>query len=408
MPAPRRPGLLVAAAVTITVPGVLAVLAVLGHQRVAPGAAYLPPVALPANSLRAAPAATGPTVGQAQVRTAAVGIERMSQDAITSATASAREAVGLRLLGKSATAGLATSYQGVELIAQLGVNGAVTMISDVWHRSGGLTITRTTDAKELDGGQPYVSYDVDNRSPEGVFGVTKTLVTLLGKHYVALYRGNGSAVGRPALIVDLYRGDESLAARFWLDRQTMVPLRRDVYDTSAQLISEDAFVQVQFGSLPAQPGAGNGGSRNKSAWARAEVPAKLVAGLNGSGWHLPAGLPGGLPLYAAARSQMGLGQVVCLGYSDGLSVVSLFAQRGTLAAKMAGWAPVDLSGHRVYVAGHTITWAGRGFVYTIIADAPPQTVKQVVASLPPATSPGFLGRIGRGLDRLAALINPFG
>ena len=103
-----------------------------------------------------------------------------------------------------------------------------------------------------------------------------------------------------------------------------------------------------------------------------------------------------------------MGQVVYLGYSDGLSVVSLFVQRGTLPAKMAGWAPVNLNGHLVYVAGHSITWAGRGFVYTIIADAPLQTVKQVVASMPPAASPGFLGRMGRGLHRLAALVNPFG
>ena len=408
MPALHRPGLLVSAAVTITVPSVLAALAVLGHERVAPEAAYTPPVALPADTLPAAPAATVPATGPRQVHIAAVGTESAA-DALGTAVVTASEAAGLRLLGKSATAGLATSYQGVELIAQLGVGGAVTMISDVWHSSGGETITRTTDAKELDGSQPYVAYDVDNRSPEGVFGVTKTLVTLLGRHYVAVYRGSGSAVGRPALVVDLQRGDGSLAARFWLDRQTMVPLRRDVFDTSAQLISEDAFVQVQFGSPAAQPGAaGNGGSRQKSAWAKADVPAELVSGLNGSGWHLPAGLPGGLPLYAAARSHTGIGQVICLGYSDGLSVVSLFVQRGTLAAKMAGWVPVDLSGHLVYVAGHSITWAGRGFVYTVIADAPPQTVKQVVASLPPATSPGFLGRIGRGLDRLAALVNPFG
>ena len=401
MPTLRRPGLLVSAAVTITVPGVLAALAVLGHERVAP-------VTFPADSLPAAPAATVPAADTAQVRDAAPGIVKAEQDTISTAVASAREAAGLRLLGRSAAAGLATSYQGVELIAQLGVDGAVTMISDVWHRSGGLTITRTTDPTELDVSQPSGFYDVDNRSPEGVFGVTKTLVTLLGRHYVAVYRGNGSAVGRPALIVDLHRGDGSLAARFWLDSLTMVPLRRDVYDTSAQLISEDAFVQVQFGSLAAQPGAAaNGGSPDKQAWAKADVPAKLIAGLNGSGWHLPAGLPG-LPLYAAAQSQTGMGQVVCLGYSDGLSVVSLFVQRGTLPAKMAGWAPVNLNGHLVYVAGHSIIWAGHGFVYTVIADAPPQTVKQVVASLPPAASPGFLGRIGHGLNRLAALVNPFG
>jgi sigma-E factor negative regulatory protein RseB len=404
----HRPGLLVAAAVTITVPSVLAALAVLGHERVAPEAAVFPPVALPADSLPASPAATVPATGSRQVHIAAVGTETAAET-LGTAVASASQATGLRLLGESATAGLATSYQGLEVIAQLGVGGAVTIVSDVWHSSGGETITQTTDPKELDGNQPYVAYDVDNRSPEGVFGVTKTLVTLLGRHYVAEYRGSGSAVGRPAQVVDLHRGDGSLAARFWLDTQTMVPLRRDVYDTSAHVISQDAFVQVQFGSQAAQPGAtGDGGSRQKTAWAKADVPAKLVAGLNGSGWHLPAGLPGGLPLYAAARSQTGMGQVVCLGYSDGLSVVSLFVQRGTLAAKMAGWAPVDLSGHVVYVAGHSITWAGHGFVYTVIADAPPQTVKQVVASLPPATSSGFLGRIGRGLNRLAALVNPFG
>ena len=397
-----------AAAVTITVPSVLAALAVLGHERVAAEAAYSPPVALPADSLPASAAATVPATGPRQVHIAAVGTETAAE-ALGTAVASASQATGLRLLGRSATAGLATSYQGEEVIAQLGVGGAVTMISDVWHSSGGETITRTTDAKELDGDQPYVAYDVDNRSPEGVFGVTKTLVTLLGRHYVAEYRGSGSAAGRPAQVVDLHRADGSLAARFWLDKQTMVPLRREVYDTSAQLTSEDAFVQVQFGSPAAQPGAaGNGGSQQKTAWAKADVPAKLVSGLNGSGWHLPAGLPGGLPLYAAARSQTGMGQVVCLGYSDGLSVVSLFVQRGTLAAKMAGWAPVDLSGHLVYVSGHSIIWAGRGFVYTVIADAPPQTVKQVVASLPPGTSSGFLGRIGRGLNRLAALVNPFG
>src|SRR5262249_26833086 len=270
----RRPGLLVSAAVTITVPGALAVLAVLGHEHVAPEAAYPPPAALPADSLRAAPAATVPAADQAQFRTTAVGIQRVAQDGIASSMASAREAAGLRLLGKSATAGLAASYQGIELIAQLGVNGAVTMISDVWHRSGGLTITRTTDPTELDASQPYVFYDLDNRSPEGVFGVTKTLVTLLGRHYVAEYRGNGSAVGRPALIVDLHRGDGSLAARFWLDSQTMVPLRRDVYDTSTKLISEDAFVQVQFDSLAAQPGtAGNGGPSAHSARGQARDPA---------------------------------------------------------------------------------------------------------------------------------------
>ena len=413
----RRPGLLLTVAVTITLPGVLAVLAVLGHEHAAMDAraeavslgGNAPPASLPAESLSAA-VPTAPAAGPAAVRDAAAGMAKVSGSrvAIFGDALSGQQALGMRLLSRSAAAGLAMSYQGVELIAQSGVDGAVTMISDVWHRGGGLTVTQTSDATMLPDRQPYVSYDANDHSPEGVFGVTKTLVALLGRNYVAVYRGTGSVVGRPALIVELYRADGRLAARFWVDRQTMVPLRRDVYDTSAQLVSEDAFVQVQFGALAAPPGAaGTVSAPARSAWSTVAVPASLLAELNGHGWRLPAALSGGLSLYAAAQCKTGAGEVVDLGYSDGLSVISLFVQRGTLAPKMVGWRPVSLNGHLVYVAGHSITWTGRGLVYTMIADAPPQTVQKVVASLPQNTSPGFLVRIGRGFHRLAALVNPF-
>jgi len=397
----RRPGLLLSAAVTITVPGVLAALAVLGHEHAAMEArseavsigSNAPPASLPAESVSA----------DAEM----AKISRF-EATVSGTVASAPQVLGMRLLSKSAAAGLTVSYQGVELIAQSGVNGADTMISDVWHQGGGLTVTQTSDAAVVSGSQPYVSYDVDNHSPEGVFGVTKTMVSLIYQHYVAVYQGAGSAVGRPALIVELDRADGSLAARFWLDRQTLVPLRRDVYDASAQLISEDAFVQVEFGALTAPPGGTASASTSaRSAWAKAAAPASLLADLNGQGWRLPATLPGGLSLYAGARSRTVAGEVADLGYSDGLSVVSLFVQRGTLAPKMTGWQAVSVNGHVVYVAGHSITWAGRGLVYTMIADAPPQTVREVVASLPQNTAPGFLVRIARGLNRLATLVNPF-
>ena len=74
---------------------------------------------------------------------------------------------------------------------------------------------------------------------------------------------------------------------------------------------------------------------------------------------------------------------------------------------MAGWRPLRLDGHRVYVCGHSVTWAGRGLVYTMIADAPPQTVTEAVAALPGGGPPGLVGRLGRGFDRLAHLVDPF-
>jgi sigma-E factor negative regulatory protein RseB len=419
----RRPGLVISAVVSITVPGVLAALALLGHEHAAAGAPAArpaavslggsgPPAALPAAAYSAVPLAGAAAVS----RPAAVALRQAvaEEGKVTGVSAelfdytvSVQAGLGMRLLAKSAMAGLAASYQGVELIAQWGVSGPETMVSDVWHR-GGVTVTQTSDAAAPADGQPYVSYDANSGSPEGVFGVTSTLVALLGKHYIAVYQGTGSAVGRPALIVELHRPDGSLAARFWLDKQTMVPLRRDVYDTSQQLISEDAFVQVQFGAVtPAPAAAGAATPAAGSSWAAAAAPGQLVADLNRQGWLLPAALPGGLPLYAAARSQTGAGQVVDLCYSDGLSVVSLFVQRGTLAPKPAGWQQVSLLGHQVYVAGHSIIWAGGGFVYTMMADAPPGVVTHVVASLPQDTAPGIVARIRRGLDHLAALFNPF-
>jgi sigma-E factor negative regulatory protein RseB len=365
----RRPrlGLLVAAAVTIAVPSLLAILALVGHEQAAPAAR-----------------ASGVSLG----------------------SSSPPSALGMTLLGKSAAAGTAASYQGVELIAERGVSGSQTVVSDVWHR-GGLTVTQTSNAGLPASSQPYVSYDVGSRSPEGVFGLTTTLVALLSKHYVAVYRGTGLAAGRPALIVELHRPNGSLAARFWLDKQTMVPLRRDVYDTSAELVSEEAFVQVRFGALTPAPAVTATAGTSGSAWTAAAVPAQLVAGLDRLGWRLPAALPGGLPLYTAARSQTGAGQVVDLCYSDGLSVVSLFVQRGTLASKPAGWQQVTLPGHQVYVAGQSVIWSGGGFVYTMLADASPQVVTQVVASVPQEAAPGVFQRLKRGLDRLGALINPF-
>lgn len=411
MPVLRRPGLLVSTAVTITVPGLLAVLAVLGHEHAAPEAgigamalgATSPGTALAPASKRALLAE-----GPAPVRDAAAQMVKVSgmnvRTAVLSAATTAQQAFGMKLLGKAAAAGLSTSYQGVELIAESGVAGTVTMVSNVWHRGGGQTITQTSSATGLAGSRPYVAYDENTQAPEGVFGVTKTLVGLLGSHYIAVFRGTGTVVSRHALVVDLQRGDGSIAARFWLDSKTGLPLQRDVFDTSAQLISHDAFVQVQFGRLTAAPP--DAAAPARPSWSQVQPPATLLADLDGQGWQLSAVLPGGLSLYQAAQSSTDSGEVVDLGYSDGLSVISLFVQRGTLA-KVAGWQPVSLSGHVVYVAGHSITWTGRGFVYTMIADAPPRTVQEVIAALPQNAAPGFLARIGRGLDRMAGLVNPF-
>jgi len=396
----RRPGLLLSAALTVTVPGVLAILAVLGHDHATADTQGV--VAVGDNVAPSGPFPVASPTTHTAIRNAVAWVQRMSGTPVTvlSGMTSGQEVLGMRLLVTAAAAGQATSYEGVETMSESGLSGTFTAVSEVWHSGGGQTLVQTGST---------VFYDTDGRSPEGVFGLTKDLVAQLGKHYVAAFAGTGSTLGRPVVVVQVYRFDGSLAARYWLDRQTLVPLRRELFDTSDRVVSEDAFVKVRFGEVPSRPAAAAPAAKQPAgpAWVAATSPAKVIATLSAQGWHLPQALPGGLPLYAAAWRGTGTGQVVDLEYSDGLYVVSLFLQHGSLAAQMPGWRPVVLNGRQVFVSGHSVTWAGSGAVYTVIADAPPLTVAQAVVALPRDVPPGIFARLGRGLERLTQLANPF-
>lgn len=402
----HSPRLLLSAAVTVALPGLLAVLAVVGHthssaqaSRAAAGAAALSGVVV-SGPLPVAPART-----RTAVRNAVAAVQGTSGARITvlGGLGLYAQEVGMRLLGKAAAAGRSTSYQGIELSSESSVAGNVTTVSSVSHSVGGLTLVQTRTSTGT------VSYAADDRSPEGVFGVTPALVAQLGKHYVAVYQGSGQWDGRTAAIVTVYRVDGSLAARFWLDEQTGLPLRRQLFDTSDRLVGEESFLTVRFGPQSGQSAAALASARQaESAWVTSTSPASVLTALSGKGLQLPKVLPGGLPLYAAAWRGTGASEVIDLEYSDGLYVVSLFLQQGTLAAKMPGWKEVSLSGRQVYVDGQSVAWASSGVVYTLIADTPPQTVTQALTVLPQANAPGFLARFGRGLDRLAHLVNPFG
>lgn len=408
-----RHGLLLTAVATVTVPGLLTILAVLGHEHVPAGAGVT------AVSLDGTPLSGSASVAAANERLPerddVTGVQPASvgaSETMLSNVTTGQQAMGIHLLDLAANASLSTSYQGTEVITQSGVGGSIQITCQLWHQGGGQTLVETSDGTTSPANPADISVessDPANGSPEGVFGVTKDLVSLLSKHYVVLYWGSGSVVNRPASVVELYRSDGSLAAVYWLDSRTNVPLRRELYDTSGHVISEDSFVQVQFDAttLPqsAVTGAASAG-QTQPTWVAAASPAKFLASLTGQGWQLPTTAPGGLPLYGAASTTTASGEVVDLEYSDGLYDVSLFMQRGTLAPDMPGWQQVNVAGQHAYVSGHSVTWAEHGFVYTVIADVPPQTVAQVVAALP-SGSPGVLDRLGRGFIRLAHLINPF-
>lgn len=317
------------------------------------------------------------------------------------------QAAGLTVLARAARACWSVSYRGVE-VTWWGLGGGTESAVDVWHRAGGEAVTRATPATPEWPVRPHLAgwptgSGTQHPAGSGVLDMTPRLVALLGANFVVAVSGRGQVAGRPARIVTVRHHDGSLAARFWLDSVTGLPLRRDMFDPDARVISEVAFTEVEIGrgAVTRVPGPA------ARPWHDTLASAQLAA-LRSRGWPLPAPLPG-LTLLGARENTTSAGTVVDLDYSDGLSVVSVFVQRGYLPAALRGWSQVAMQGHRVYADdpdAQDLAWSARGFVYTLIAAAPRQTVAEVMAALPHDDGPGLLTRMKHGLHRLLSWISP--
>jgi sigma-E factor negative regulatory protein RseB len=330
------------------------------------------------------------------------------------------QAAGLRLLREAAQACRSVPYQGVE-VAWWGPGGRAgrdTSVVQVWHQPGGQALTQDPGAQVLtqppaaslsgrgQHDQPVAPLGTagPNLDEAGVLGMSTRLVSLLAANYVVTVAGRGQVAGRPARVVTVRRPGGGVAAWFWLDSATSLPLRKEMFDARAHLISSVTFAEVSIG-----PGAVDGEPvATASAWHTTLAPGQL-ARLRASGWPLPGPLPGDLTLIAAKESTTPAGPVVDLDYSDGLSVVSIFVQRGYLPTPLHGWSQVALAGHKVYASDPDelcFAWAARGFVYTLIAAAPRQTVGQVVVALPHDDGPGWLAQLKHGLQRMMSWVRP--
>jgi sigma-E factor negative regulatory protein RseB len=374
-------------------------------------AVAMPGLLVSACSSQSGPGQAGGDAVSAAGRAAAGPVIRSRAPAAAKRPATVR---AVKLLAQAAQAAIVTSYQGKEILTRWSQGGGSVLVSSIWHVSGGQTVTQTTADGASFSSQSYLSSDTDGQSPEGVLGVTAPLVRLLKSHYLVAYAGTGSADNRTAQVVEAWRADGSIAARFWLDDATKLPLEREVFDTAAHVIGQDVFIDVSF----ATPGAS---SQRAAASASARVSAdpqgpwtdpfsrRQLLALRDGGWQVPAELPGRLSLFTGAKTQADTDAVLDLGYSDGLSVVSVFEQRGTLPATLAGWRKTKAGGHVVFALPdqRTLTWAGHGMVFTMVADAPSQTVDAVVGALPHDGPAGFWKRMSRGLVRVASWVNPF-
>ena len=327
-----------------------------------------------------------------------------------SATGDARPAdgAGLRLLREAASAGKGFSYEGVQIISWWSPEGATTTVVSVTHEPGQGTLLRTMSTSAQPDGESIV-VDQSGAHAGDVLGVTEQTLGLLAANYRVAAAGGGSACDRRAEIVEARRDDGTLAARFWVDSETKIPLRRELFDHHARMVNENTFIDLKISSPQTVTGLGS------AAAGAAPRPWSLLTAadlgrLRGHGWPLPSGLPDGLTLFDARQAMTPSGPVLHLGYSDGLSEVSLFVQRGGLPGKLAGWTEITFDGREIYARGSIeqgLTWTSHGHVLTLIADAPASTINAVVSALPHDSQRGFWSRLGHGFGRLVSWIDPF-
>lgn len=342
--------------------------------------------------------------------------------AVVLASAAGEEAAALRLLERAALAGERVAYTGVQFVTAWGPFGTTSLLADVEHVPGRGTLVRGRGGGGRPGGPATGAAEsaAGGTGGDGAFrarsgrdgSLVPTPVALLGRTYDVTRAAPERVAGRVADVVEARWPGGGVAGRFWADRTSGLLLRQETYDRSGTAVRASAFVDIRVGPLPAA--LGHLPPMLPEAWDDRVQQAEL-ADLRARGWTCPQRLPADLRLVEARQTSDKRGPILHLGYSDGLSTVSVFQQRGRLApTTLAGYTRQEVDGEPVYARDgvpQQLTWAARGRVFTVLADAPPETVTAVVRALPhgePAAGSGLVERLRRGLGRLGSWLNPFG
>ncbi len=234
--------------------------------------------------------------------------------------------------------------------------------------------------------------------------VTAPLLALMRQNYVITYVGPGSADGRRAQVIAVRRRGGGLAARYWLDDATGLPLRRQLFDTRARLFSDDAFTALSLGpGQPAPAGPGRPAVGRPAQRGRAGRPAgqRLAAAPGHRRRHGPVpGHPDG------HQDRPGHRAVLFRRPVGGVGVPAAGPASGPDAGLAGDLRPAGGELYALDPDDQSLAWSAGGYVVTIISDAPAAAVDRTVTSLPHASPPDFWDRIGRGIRRIASWADP--
>ena len=313
-------------------------------------------------------------------------------------------ASAVRWLERAAAAPDRVSYRGTQFVTSWGPQGASSAWLDIVHTAQQGSQISVLGAGATNGVKAFVQH----HSTTGALTVDGGPLSLLTATYQLVDAGSGVAAGRRAAVVEAWRPDRTLAARFWIDRATGLLLQRHVFTVDGHaLVRATVFTDLRIekngfiGHLPPMLPSNAG-----EPVAPSERPA-----LRDEGWNCSDVLTDSLQLYDVRRDAGALQ----FSYSDGLFNLSVFEQRGELdPAALTGYTGVTLPAggvvHVRYGMPSSAVWSSDGIVYTLVGDIPYDVMARVIASYPHQRPDdgGAMERLSNGLAKMSKWLTPVG
>lgn len=307
-------------------------------------------------------------------------------------------------LERAAAAPDRVSFHGTQIITSWGPQGVSSAMLEIVHAAQQGSEISVVGTPESPGAKAFVQRANHAVGPT----IDGGPLSLLQATYELVYKCCTDTIGRSAVLIEALRGDQTLAARFWIDKATGLLLQRQLFSVDGKtMVRATVFTDLQIadseflGHLPPMaPGVES-------------VGLGKVDNLRSEGWICSPELPASLQLYDV-HQDTSTGSLQ-FSYSDGLFNVSLFEQRGALdPAAVAGYTTTTTSeGARVYLRpgmpSYAI-WSSGGIVHTLIGDLPYDVLGQVVGAFPHEPPPKVtaIQRVGTGLAKMALWLTPMG
>lgn len=210
------------------------------------------------------------------------------------------------------------------------------------------------------------------------------LISLLLRNYLISGWTGSKVAGRPASVVEASAtdvgGGSHPVARWWVDDATGLVLWHETYDASGAVALAAGFTSVSVGGTPVF--MDHLAPRLAVSTTTASLTLSNASDLASRGWSCQNELAG-LALVRLRSDAAADPGALHMVYSDGVSTLSVFQQRGRLSGPPTGSRWDDAIQAHVHTGTPRVaTWQSGGTVFTVVTDGSAELVANAVASLP--------------------------